>query len=96
MASTRTKVGHGLASFLRIKLNYRNETNEPLSRGESVFSVGSADTYVEHEPTSGEWIEQVTPSWKDVGTYFHNLFPFLRWILHYNAQWAAGDLVAGW
>ncbi|GAA5823562.1 hypothetical protein JCM11251_000681 [Rhodosporidiobolus azoricus] len=30
-----------------------------------------------------------------VKSYFHSLFPFTRWILNYNAQWLAGDLIAG-
>ncbi|KAF2156423.1 sulfate permease-like protein [Myriangium duriaei CBS 260.36] len=96
MASTRTKIGHGLAKVLGIKLNYRNELgHEGLTRGESVFSVDSADSYVEHEPTVGEWLREVFPNGRDVGRYFYNLLPFLRWIGFYNTQWLAGDLVAG-
>ncbi|GAA5907074.1 hypothetical protein JCM6882_005162 [Rhodosporidiobolus microsporus] len=30
-----------------------------------------------------------------VKSYFASLFPFTRWILNYNAQWLAGDLIAG-
>ena len=57
--STRTKIGHGLAKVLGIKLNYRNPTGtEDLTRGESVFSVSSADTYVEEEPTLAELAPQ--------------------------------------
>lgn len=96
MASTSTKVGHGLAKALGIKLHYRDETESAkLTRGESVFSVESADDYVEYEPTAGEWLRSVTPSGRDVGTYLHNLFPFTKWITHYNTQWLIGDLTAG-
>lgn len=96
MASTSTKVGHGLAKALGIKLDYRNDTPaSKLSRGESVFSVDSADSYVEHEPTALEWLQEITPTGRDVLTYFHNLFPFTKWILRYNVQWLIGDLIAG-
>ncbi|SCU86060.1 LANO_0C06590g1_1 [Lachancea nothofagi CBS 11611] len=30
-----------------------------------------------------------------VGEYFRDLFPFLKWIHHYNARWLYQDLVAG-
>ncbi|GJN89717.1 hypothetical protein Rhopal_002704-T1 [Rhodotorula paludigena] len=29
------------------------------------------------------------------GSYVRSLFPFHRWILNYNLQWLAGDLIAG-
>jgi hypothetical protein len=96
MAAFSTKLGHGLAKILRIDLHYRNETgSERVTRGESVFSVGSADTYVEHEPTSAEWLREVIPNGRDILNYFHNLFPFTHWITRYNVQWLIGDLVAG-
>ncbi|PNS20254.1 Sulfate permease 2 [Sphaceloma murrayae] len=96
MPSTSTKVGHGLAKALGIKLNYRDELgHEGLTRGESVFSVDSADSYVEREPTVAEWFAEITPSGHQVFNYFRNLLPFLHWIGFYNLQWFAGDLVAG-
>lgn len=98
MASTRTKIGHGLAKVLNIKLNYRHElgtNNDKITRGESVFSVSSADTFVEEEPTVVEWFKDVTPSGRDVMRYTRNLFPFTHWIGRYNLSWFAGDLVAG-
>lgn len=96
MAPMSTKVGHGLAKVLGIKLDYRHETGEEkLSRGESVFSVSSADTYVEEEPTSWEWITDQIPSKRGWINYFFSLFPFLSWITRYNMQWFIGDLVAG-
>lgn len=93
--STATKIGHGLAKVLGIKLQYRDPTGEGISRGESVFSVSSADTYVEEEPTSLEWIKQVKPSGRTFINWAYSLFPFTHWISRYNAQWLAGDLVAG-
>ncbi|KAK5239302.1 hypothetical protein LTR16_012081, partial [Cryomyces antarcticus] len=82
---------------LGIKLDYRNETGseKKISRGESVFSVSSADTYLEEEPTAAEWIRDITPSGRDVLRYVSNLFPFTHWLGRYNAQWFVGDLVAG-
>ena len=90
-----TKIGHGLAKGLGIKLNYRNELDEEIRRGESVFSTQTADTYVEEEPTSAEWVREVIPSGHDLAVYARSLFPFTQWIGRYNLQWLAGDLVAG-
>ena len=90
-----TKIGHALAKGLGIKLNYRNELDEELRRGESVFSHRSANLYVEHEPTSMEWLRETTPTGKDVVHWFVSMFPFLNWIGRYNLQWFVGDLVAG-
>lgn len=90
-----TKVGHVLAKGLGIKLNYRNELDEEIRRGESVFSTQTADTYVEEEPTSAEWLRGVMPNGQAFKQYAWSLFPFLHWIDRYNAQWLAGDMVAG-
>jgi sodium-independent sulfate anion transporter 11 len=96
MASTRSKIGHGLANILGINLHYRNETgSDKVTRGESAFSVESADTYVEQEPTAIEWFHEIIPTGQEVAQYFANLFPFLQWITRYNVQWLLGDLVAG-
>ncbi|EOD48737.1 putative sulfate permease protein [Neofusicoccum parvum UCRNP2] len=88
------QVTTGLAKILGIKLDER-ETADKLTRGESVFSVSSADNYVEEEPTVKEWFQSVTPSGHDLFNYVKGLFPFLHWIGHYNLQWLYGDLVAG-
>ena len=93
-----TKIGHTLAKGLGIKLPPQDDAAaDPVTRGESTFSVGTLDTspYQELEPSSGEWIREHTPSFSDIGLYFYNLFPFLRWIGRYNAQWLLGDLIAG-
>lgn len=96
MESKRTRVGRGLAKALGIKLDYRNETGQTrITRGESVFSIESADSYVEDEPTSAEWIKSITPSGRDMWNYFRSLFPFTTWITKYNSQWFFGDLIAG-
>jgi hypothetical protein len=93
MAYTRNKIGHGLARVFGIKLEEQHP--DLVSRGESVFSISSADTYVEAEPTVGEWIQEHTPSGHQIVQYFLSLFPFLQWITRYNFQWLVGDLVAG-
>ncbi|KAK0515648.1 hypothetical protein JMJ35_001682 [Cladonia borealis] len=93
--SAATKVGHGLAKVLGINLQYRDPTGEGISRGESVFSVSSADTYVEEEPTALEWIKQVKPSGRTFANWAYSLFPFTHWIGRYNLQWFIGDFVAG-
>ncbi|ORY08217.1 sulfate permease-like protein [Clohesyomyces aquaticus] len=93
---TSTKVSHRLAKLLGIDLHYRHETgSERITRGESVFSVTSAEDYVEHEPTALEYLQEITPSGREIIDYFVRLFPFLNWITRYNVQWLIGDLVAG-
>lgn len=94
-AETATRVGHGLAKVLGIKLNYRNPTGDRVTRGESTFSASTADTFVEQEPTVWEWLEDVFPSGRQLLQYVYNLFPFVHWIARYNLQWLSGDLVAG-
>ena len=95
-SSTATKVGHGLAKVLGIKLQYRNPTGqEDLARGESVYSVSTADTFVEQEPTSVEWIREIAPTPHTFINWAYHLFPFTHWIGRYNATWLVGDLIAG-
>lgn len=94
--NTTSKVGHGLAKALGIKLQYRNPTGEDrITRGESVFSVSTADTYVEEEPTTLDWILQVAPTGRTFIRWAYSLFPFTQWIGRYNGTWLIGDLVAG-
>ena len=93
--STSDKIGHGLAKVLGIKLDYRNETNQKLSRGESMYSVASADDFVEEEPRTIDWIREVIPGSKDLSRWAYGLFPFVHWIGRYNVQWLIGDLIAG-
>lgn len=89
-----TKVGHGLAKVLGIKLDDQRQ-HDKVTRGESAFSVDSADTYIEDEPTVGEWFNEIIPTPKGIFRYFYSLFPFTHWITRYNLQWFYGDLVAG-
>jgi sodium-independent sulfate anion transporter 11 len=93
------KASNALAKGLGIKVAYRDPmgANDPVTRGESAFSVGTVDTYSynEPEPTSVEWIREITPSFHQFVNYLISLFPFLNWIGRYNLQWFLGDLVAG-
>lgn len=94
--STTDKIGHGIAKVLGIKLQYRDPTSQSgLSRGESVESISTADTYVEEEPHTIDWIRDVLPTRSGLLRYVYNLFPFIQWITRYNGQWLFGDLVAG-
>ena len=95
MAPTRTKVGHGLAKVLGIKIQEAEPYQDEVTRGESVFSVATTETFIEEPPTTAEFIRGLTPSRRQVLDYFWSLFPFLHWISFYNVQWLIGDLVAG-
>lgn len=95
MATLRTKIGHGLAKGLGIKLQKTQPYQDELTRGESVFSVQTGETFIEEEPTTAEFIREVIPNGQQIRDYFWSLFPFLHWIGFYNGQWLAGDLVAG-
>lgn len=90
-----TKIGHVLAKGLGIKLYYRNELNDDIRRGESVFSTATADAYVEDEPRNIEWFQEVIPNGRGLLQYARSLFPFAHWITRYNVQWLVGDIVAG-
>ncbi|KAJ9655092.1 hypothetical protein H2198_005948 [Neophaeococcomyces mojaviensis] len=94
MASSSTKIGHGLAKGLGIKVE---QFSGPagVTRGESTYSVSTADTYVEEEPRTIDWLRDLVPTGSDITTYGRSLFPFTKWITRYNLQWLAGDLVAG-
>jgi sodium-independent sulfate anion transporter 11 len=63
--------------------------------GESIFSVTSADGYVEQEPTVVDWFRDVGPGRDDIVNYVKSLFPALGWLPRYNLHWAFGDLIAG-
>ncbi|KAI1420624.1 sulfate transporter family-domain-containing protein [Xylaria sp. FL1777] len=90
---SRRQIGHGLAKALGIKLD--ESESERVTRGESVYSIQTADSFFEEQPTVKEVITSIIPSWKDILHYFLSLFPFLSWIRFYNFQWLVGDLVAG-
>lgn len=92
-----SEVGHALAKVLGIKVQDNDdvEQKEKILRGESIFSLQSADTFIEEEPRSLEWILDTLPDRRDAGNYLISLFPFLSWIGSYNVIWLVGDLIAG-
>lgn len=89
------KAGHLVVKGLGIKVQKRDGICEEISRGESVFSMQTTETFIEEEPTSAEWVASLVPNRRDVVNYFRSLFPFTYWIGRYNLQWLIGDLVAG-
>ena len=93
-AAMSSAIGRSLAWIFQVDTNNPAKA-DPVSRGESVFSVQSADSYVEEEPTVGQWFAQFAPTGKGTARYFRNLFPIINWMPYYNLQWLAGDLVAG-
>lgn len=95
MASSSTKIGHGLAKALGIKLQKPEPYPDGVTRGESVLSVQTTDTFVEEPPTTAEFLRETIPDGQQVRDYIWSLFPFLHWIGFYNVQWLLGDLVAG-
>lgn len=96
MPSTSTKVGHALAKVLGIQLQQNSRQYEdPVTRGESIMSMQTAESFVEGPPTTAEWLREQIPSQEELAHYTKSLFPFMSWIPHYNAPWLAGDLVAG-
>ncbi|KAJ9495807.1 hypothetical protein H2202_008601 [Exophiala xenobiotica] len=95
MTSTSSQVGHGLAKVLGINLHERQAQKDAVTRGESTYSINTADTYVEEEPRTIDWFRDLVPSGRQWASYGRGLFPFTRWIGRYNVQWLLGDLVAG-
>ncbi|KAL7929025.1 sulfate transporter family domain-containing protein [Trichoderma chlorosporum] len=98
-ASTSTKAGHTLARVLGIKLQDDDENvyryEDPVTRGESVFSTKSGESPIEGPPTTAEWLHDQLPTQAEVVGYVKSLFPFISWLPYYNLQWFAGDVVAG-
>lgn len=91
-----TTIGHALAKVLGIKLEDRTPASrDAVTRGESVLSVQTSDSFFESSPTSSEWLHGQVPTREEFVKYGRSLFPCLSWIGHYNLQWFFGDLVAG-
>lgn len=54
-----------------------------------------ANAHQDLDPTVLDWLNEAFPSGRQLLQYFIRLFPFLKWIQHYNLQWFLGDLTAG-
>ena len=83
-----------LAKIFCVDLNYRDPTGA-LTRGESAYSVPSADSYIEDEPSVKDWLRETAPGKKDAIRFVSRIFPFVHWLPRYNLQWLIGDLIAG-
>ncbi|RAK95585.1 SLC26/SulP family anion transporter [Aspergillus ibericus CBS 121593] len=83
--------GRFLAKALGIDL----PSNDPSESRDGAGLPDHTGSYVEVEPTAGEWLRGLVPSRRQVGHYFYSMFPFLHWIWSYNLQWFIGDLIAG-
>lgn len=61
--------------------------------------INPLETHAEYrdeaDPTVLGWLNDVVPSGPQLVQYFIRLFPFMKWINHYNVQWLIGDLIAG-
>ena len=90
MASASTKAGRGIAKALGINVDYR-----PDNESEAASATLTTETFIDKEPTAGEWLRELAPTGHGVKSYIKELFPFLTWIFHYNVTWLAGDLIAG-
>ncbi|KAI0164717.1 sulfate permease [Xylariaceae sp. FL1272] len=88
-----SQLGRGLAKALGIKL--AEPESGRVTRGESVFSNHTADSFIEDQPSVREVLHDLVPTKQDTVDYIWSLFPFLHWIGFYNLQWFLGDLVAG-
>jgi solute carrier family 26 (sodium-independent sulfate anion transporter), member 11 len=90
------KIKKCLSNALGIKDHYTYpHVSDIVTRGDSMFSMHTVETYVEEEPTTIEWLQDLVPTSRQLGQYLYNLFPFINWIGRYNPQWLIGDLVAG-
>ncbi|KAF2807014.1 sulfate permease [Mytilinidion resinicola] len=81
-----------LAKILFIDLDYRKE--DPLVNS-GADSVPFVETYFEREPTAREWLSRFLPTKAGSQRYIISLFPFWKWIFHYNLTWLLGDIIAG-
>lgn len=88
MADSKTKIGHGLAKVLGIKLESKTPFQDSATRG-------ATKSFIEQPPTTAQYFQELTPNGAEVLGYIKSLFPFLSWIGKYNVQWLIGDLVAG-
>lgn len=86
-----SKLSRGLATALGIDLT----SNQAPHYHHDAIEDPNSLSFVELEPTAGDWIREHAPTTRQAIQYLYNLFPFLHWILSYNIQWFIGDLVAG-
>lgn len=82
--SMSSKLGRKIAKVLQIELPPRDSNPRQIG-----------DSYVEDDPTVGEWLLERKPTPQGAWRFFLSLFPFIHWIGKYNRVWFIGDLIAG-
>jgi len=85
--SKTSRLGYGIAKVLKIDL--------PPQPKYGNGSLDDEDTYIEEDPTVGEWVKDHSPTVKGVWNFLVGLFPFVNWIGKYNRVWFMGDVIAG-
>lgn len=99
MTSASTRVGHGLAKVLGIRLDpygtYRTSDTSDTRVDQASTSDAAVEPYDEAEPTAAEWLQSIIPTGGGILRYLYGLFPFLHWITKYNTTWFIGDFIAG-
>lgn len=68
---------------------------DPKDKLDDSLYFDSDGSYIEHEPTTPEFLKSLLPTASGVKDYFTDLFPFVKWIFHYNLTWLLGDIIAG-
>jgi sodium-independent sulfate anion transporter 11 len=70
---------------------YSRQPKDLEKRGKETIS----QTYLEEEPTIGQWSRQLIPTRQGAARYVRSLFPSATWIPRYNLHWLLGDAIAG-
>lgn len=88
MASTTPPAptnGDRIKKFLGIPADDRLDDTEYYNDG----------SFVESEPTTQDFLNEIRPTVQGTLRYLRELFPFVNWIFHYNLTWLLGDFIAG-
>ncbi|KAK3955850.1 sulfate transporter family-domain-containing protein [Pseudoneurospora amorphoporcata] len=85
MASTTTTAGDRIKKFLGIPSDEKLDDTEYYNDG----------SFVESEPTTQDFLNEIRPTVQGTVNYVRELFPFINWIFHYNLTWLLGDFIAG-
>ena len=84
MASTST-AGDRIKRFLGVPADEKLDDTHYYDDG----------SFVESEPTTLDFLNEIRPTVQSTISYLRELFPFVNWILHYNLTWLLGDFIAG-
>ncbi|TLS30913.1 hypothetical protein PpBr36_03518 [Pyricularia pennisetigena] len=64
-------------------------------KARALEAITPLDPFFEEDPTVKEWLLEQRPTLAGTLRYITSLFPFVRWIGHYNLQWLMGDVIGG-